>query len=110
MASGVAGEEAKQGPAAYKVNQLYGDSRTFDFCPFDGKVNFMFIDGDHSYETVKQDTAHALRMIAPGGMIVWDDYQSAWPGVVQCIEELAQTHSVQQLCGTRLACYRHDVV
>ena len=107
--SGVPGEEARKSPAAHKIVQLYGDSRTFDFRPFDGTVDLMFIDGDHAYETVKQDTANALRMIAPGGIIIWDDYQTCWPGVIQCVEELAQTHPVHHLSGTRLACYRYHL-
>ena len=39
------------------VEQLYGDSQTFDFEPNFGKYDMVFVDGDHHYESVKKDTA-----------------------------------------------------
>ena len=42
------------------VEQLYGDSQTFDFRPHFGKYDMVFVDGDHHYESVKKDTETAF--------------------------------------------------
>ncbi len=61
---------------AGKIKQLAGDSRTFDFSPFAGYFDLIFIDGGHSLETVSSDTANAFRMIGKGrpACIFWHDY------------------------------------
>ena len=101
------GEEFRNHPARSKITQLYGDSKTFDFSPFHGRCDFIFIDGDHSYEGVKADTDHALKMLKPGGIIVWDDYHPVYgPGVMRCLEELARTTPVHQIKGTRFGYYQ----
>ena len=72
-----------------KITQLYGDSGTFDFSPYYGKVDVMFVDGAHSYEYVLSDTEAAYKMVKPGGLILWHDYDSRWwPGVTRAINQL----------------------
>lgn len=66
-------------PWEKQIAQLFGDSATFNFSPYEGKMNVVFVDGSHSYEYVKADTATALKLIKPeGGMILWHDYGSRW--------------------------------
>ena len=36
-------------------------------------MDFVFIDGDHSREGVRQDTELARAILAPGGAIAWHD-------------------------------------
>ena len=55
---------------------LFGDSRGFDFSPWKDSVDLVFIDGGHDLETVQADTAHALRLLRPGGCIAWHDYRN----------------------------------
>jgi predicted O-methyltransferase YrrM len=58
-----------------RVTQLYGDSATFDFSRFHGAVDFIFIDGAHTYEYVLNDTERALKMLRAGkGIVLWHDY------------------------------------
>ena len=72
-----------------KIVQLYGDSGTFDFAPYYGKVDVMFVDGAHSYEYVLSDSEAAHRMVKPGGLILWHDYDSRWfPGVTRALNQL----------------------
>ena len=61
-----------------RITQLYGDSATFDYSPYEGKMDLVFVDGSHSYDYVKADTATALRLLKPGGTIFWHDYGSKW--------------------------------
>ncbi len=41
--------------------------------PGDGKVDFLFIDGDHTYEGVKSDFEMYSGLVRPGGLIVFHD-------------------------------------
>jgi predicted O-methyltransferase YrrM len=61
-------------PEAARIDQLFGDSATFDFSPHAGQMDLVFIDGSHELDYVTSDTAAALRLIKPsGGWIVWHD-------------------------------------
>jgi predicted O-methyltransferase YrrM len=39
------------------------------------KFDAIFIDGDHSCEGVRNDSALAYQLIQPGGVIIWHDYK-----------------------------------
>ena len=57
------------------VEQLYGDSQTYDFKPHFGKYDMVFIDGDHHYESVRKDTETAFNLLkGKQSIIVWHDY------------------------------------
>lgn len=95
-------------PAAPRIHQLFGDARDLDPAPFRGGIDLVFIDANHTYDFVRLDSEHALAMVRPGGLIVWDDY--VWTerapecaGVTRCVNELAVTRPVRRLAGTRLA-------
>lgn len=56
--------------------QLIGDSHKIDpetFVQEHGRMDLVFIDGDHSREGVRQDTDLARAILAPGGAIAWHD-------------------------------------
>ena len=57
------------------VVHLGHDSRTFDYSPYLGTCDLVFIDGDHSYDGVRADTEHAFRLLRDErSVIVWHDY------------------------------------
>src|SRR5579885_3469201 len=88
---GVAVGEQFAGTAeAARVEQLYGDSLALDPEPFRRKIDFCFIDAGHDYPHVCRDTANALAMVRPGGVIFWHDYSRWWPGVQKCLDGLAR--------------------
>jgi predicted O-methyltransferase YrrM len=71
-----------------QIRPLFGDSGTFDFSPFFGRVDLFFVDGAHSYEYVRNDTEKALLCVRPGGVIAWHDYGRAGVnGVTQWLHE-----------------------
>lgn len=71
-----------------RVVQLYGDSATFDFAPYRGTVDMVFIDGSHSYDYVLSDSRNALELLRDGrGLVVWHDY-GEWPGVTRALNDL----------------------
>lgn len=89
-----------------RITQLWGDSARFDFSPYAGSIDLVYVDGAHTYEYVLSDTVNALHVLSPTGTIVWDDYTSS-PGVFKHVTELARTldRPVYHVLGTRMAIY-----
>ncbi len=57
------------------VTHLQADSQTFDYASMKQKFDLIFIDGDHHYESVKNDTANAFKLLKDeNAVIVWHDY------------------------------------
>ena len=42
-------------------------------------VDFAFIDGGHSVDTIRSDWEHVKKIIKPGGVVVFDDYYEGMP-------------------------------
>lgn len=89
-----------------RITQLYGDSKAFDDAPHAGAHDVIFVDGSHAYSYVVSDTAKALRMICPGGLVLWHDYSPECPGVFRALNELATRLPLILLQGTTLVAYR----
>jgi Methyltransferase domain len=91
-------------PAAQKIHCLYGDSATFDYSPFAGKVDLFFIDGAHSYEYVRSDTMNAFKCCHPGSVIAWHDFgRLGVNGVSKWLQELSHKHELYAIPGGSLA-------
>jgi len=108
FAAYAAGSAFSNTPEALKIQQLYGWSQSFDFSPYYGKMDLVFIDGDHSFDAVRNDTEHALKLAKQRGIIVWDDYRflnchESCRGVSEYLHSAMNLMPVRQLCGTRLA-------
>jgi predicted O-methyltransferase YrrM len=88
-------------PESARIQQLLGDSREFDFSPWFGTIDLVIVDAGHDYECVAADTATALQLVRPGGVIIWDDYTPGWPDVVRAVDEMGR--KVFHLAGTDLA-------
>ena len=98
---------------ASKIRQLYGNSLTFNYSDYLGKIDFVLVDANHSYEYVKSDTEKAFALLRPGGVIVWDDYRwldchAECVGVTLCLNELQAKRKVFSITGTRFAIYVDD--
>jgi predicted O-methyltransferase YrrM len=95
-------------PAFAKIHQLFGDSATFNFREAMGgePVNLAFIDGSHSYKYVQNDTEKVLSIMAPGGIILWHDYDFRWPGVCQYLNELGSSLALRRIEDTTIVYHR----
>lgn len=95
-------------PVASKVEQLFADSKALDVSPWAGSCDLVFVDGSHAYSYVVSDSAKALELVAPGGLVLWHDY--AGPrhaaGVYRALNELAARLPLVRLEGTTLVAYR----
>ena len=54
----------------------------------DQSLDFVFVDGDHSYEGVCRDIQAWLPKVKPGGVLAGHDYDQGDPGVVQAVQTL----------------------
>jgi hypothetical protein len=88
---------------AENVIQHWEDSATFDFSPWTGLCDLIYIDGAHSGEYVRSDTENALRLLNSAGAIVWDDYWRRSPGTTDALHHyLGEGLELRRIPGTRL--------
>lgn len=69
------------------------DTITRTLALLDGRpIDFLFIDGDHSYTGVRTDWLNWAPHVAPGGVVAfhdtWPNYDRHEPGVVRWVDEL----------------------
>jgi predicted O-methyltransferase YrrM len=86
-----------------QISQIFCDSARFDFSGVELPLDFAFIDGAHNYEYVILDSINVLLRMRPGGLVVWDDYQHFWPGLMRAIGEISTILPVSRLAGTAQA-------
>ncbi len=90
----------------YKITQILNDAATFDFSPFHARMDLIFIDAGHDYGNKKSDSENALKMVSPGGVILWDNFDDILnPDVTMYLAELADRLLLFHLRGTPLVVY-----
>lgn len=73
--------------ASRKVRIVQGKFLEYPW-PSNFRPDFIFLDGDHRYEIVKQEIELAKKMIKPGGILAGHDYgDQHWPGVKVAVDE-----------------------
>jgi len=79
----------------HRHRQIHGDSRDVGRHWANGKLDMIFIDGDHSLEGASGDIAIWIKHVKKGGLILVDDYLSekgpnkdVWPGVTVAVDTL----------------------
>ncbi len=102
------GEAFAMHPRRSAITQLRIDSRELclvDYAP-DG-ADLIFVDGGHTTDILRADTENALRVIRPGGIIVWDDYWWFYPDVVRYLDHLSTHLDFRRIEDTNLVVHRH---
>jgi predicted O-methyltransferase YrrM len=60
------------------ITHLRGNSKNFDFQSLNRKFDLIFIDGDHHYEAVKNDTEKVFsHLVHENSVVVWHDYATS---------------------------------
>lgn len=95
------GKRFRGSPVAGKITQLLGKSQDLDLTPY-GPFDFIFIDADHSYDSVRADTLKCLDLLEANGIMLWHDY-ALGEGVTQWLDELRST-------GLKIACLRGSIL
>jgi predicted O-methyltransferase YrrM len=66
-----------------RVRQILVDSTKWDSSPFaDGFFDSILIDGGHATDVVISDTNKSLRLLRPGGLLLWHDFCPADPPMI----------------------------
>lgn len=91
--------------AQKRIVRLFGDSSSFDFSPYYGSIDFIFIDANHSSEYVKADTENAFNMVSFKGVILWHDHDFLHPSVFQYINQIAKQKKIYYIEKTRYALF-----
>jgi hypothetical protein len=93
-------DDAKR-KAAKRVDK-YGDKVCWIYQPsheaaraIPEKLDFVYIDGDHRYEGVKQDIADYWPLVDDGGIFGGHDFYRDWPGVIQAVTEFSVVNGLQ---------------
>jgi len=96
---------------AHKVEQHFGDSKHFNELPFVNFADVVFVDGSHAQSYVVSDSAKAMRIVKPGGLVLWHDYRgpSLTVGVYTALNELARTHALRHVDGSSLVAWRRPL-
>lgn len=70
-----------------RIKQLFGNSLEFDFSPYERSIDLVFVDAAHDYPHGSADSRTALRIVRPGGVVLWHDFSAYFPGLVHGIIE-----------------------
>lgn len=93
------------GDAAYRetVSQFENDDRvrirrqsTIDFLVStpDDSLDVVYLDADHSYESVRDELALAWPRLRTGGWLAGHDYCDLFPGVIRAVDEFCRLHGI----------------
>ena len=70
------------------------------------KIDYVFLDGGHDYQTVKNDLNCCREVVVNGGTVLCDDYDLTYaPGVKKAIDEFTLEHGLKCsiICNNRFA-------
>ncbi len=70
------------------------------------KIDYVFLDGGHEYNTVKNDLDNCIEVIKKDGTVLCDDYNlGSAPGVKRAIDEFVKKNqlNIEILCENRFA-------
>lgn len=84
-----------------RVTFLKQDSAAFDPRPYAGQMDFVFVDGAHNAEYVRNDSEKAWTMVRPGGIVAWHDCRVADPEVIRYLAK--SPFAPTRVMGTSLA-------
>gem|GEM_PF-4427408 len=97
------GRFIKKSPFKYKINQIICDSKKVNYNDLPN-FDMIFIDGDHSYEGVTNDTKNTLTKLKDDGIIIWDDVDNCHLGVTEAVIEQSEKYNLKLawIAGTKM--------
>ncbi|MGP8200067.1 MAG: O-methyltransferase [Limisphaerales bacterium] len=84
-----------------RVTFIQQDSAALDISPYAGRMDFVFVDGAHNYDYIKNDSEKAWQMLRNGGIIAWHDCRPQDPDVVRYL--LNSAYQPTRILGTTVA-------
>jgi hypothetical protein len=94
-----------------KITELKGDSTKFDFSPWAGSIDFIFIDGGHDLETVRSDTMNAFSLAKKTGpsAVLWHDYHNKdYADLSEFLDDLSTDRPIFHIGDTMICAWFND--
>ena len=94
-----------------KIEQLFSDSKSLNVSRWANACDLVFVDGSHAYSYVVSDSAKALELVRPGGLVLWHDYAGRGHsrGVYRALNELSGRIPLVRVDGTKFVAYRRPL-
>ena len=73
-------------------------------------LDWIYIDGDHSYHGCRGDLAAAAKVVKPDGVIMGHDYDTDHPGVIQAVTEFTAQRDYHLVLLTDEKCASYMLV
>ena len=101
------GASYRDTPLARRIDRKIGSISPQLFSPGE-KYDFVFVDADHDYRSVMNDTVVALQVLSDQGVIFWHDYHfkgyfHGMGGIPEALRHFSAQHSILAINGTVLA-------
>lgn len=97
------GKAFRESETIKNVTQHFGDTATWDFSRAGTDLSFVFIDGSHSYDYVKNDTIESFLVAKREFTILWHDVSLDHSGILKWFDEMLKAGiPVKRLQGTTL--------
>ena len=96
-------------PEEKKIKVIFINSVDFINTEFKEKIDFIFIDGGHTYSVVKNDSEKSFEMLKPNGIILWHDYvpgKRSSSDVVKYINSILDKKKIYKIKHTSLCFYK----
>ena len=93
-----------------KIKVIFINSLDFKNTEFKEKIDFIFIDGGHTYSVVKNDSEKSFEMLKPNGIILWHDYvpgKRSSSDVVKYINSILDKKKIYKIKNTSLCFYKN---
>jgi predicted O-methyltransferase YrrM len=97
------GSAYAESAASHRIRQERGDTLTYDFSKYHNEFDLVVVDGAHDYQHGRADSITALALAKPGAVIVWDDFEPYWHGLVHGVLEATSGLGLAKVRGTSLA-------
>ena len=91
-----------------KIKIIFQNSLDLDHSDFKTEMDFIFIDGGHTYSVVKSDSEKSFEMLNKNGIILWHDYvpgKRSSKDVVQYINEISKQKKIHKIKNTSLCVF-----
>lgn len=75
----------------YKLETIDGDTRQMQSYRIEEKIQFCFIDGEHTDEAVVSDFNFCLDVLDENGIIAFHDAQITYNGIAECVRSLEES-------------------
>jgi len=76
-------------PVQHIIGKCYEHINSWDVAInyVDESLDFVFLDGDHSYDSIKKDICAWLPKVKKNGIIAGHDFSNQYPGIIQAVME-----------------------